>query len=68
MATNIKIKTIAKNSKIKIFPWKWIFTGSKTCCTILRPFQFFFSIFAVSMATAAKLEKSTLKGTTSHGI
>ena len=40
MATNIKIKTIVKNSKIKRFPWKWIFTGSKTCCTILRPFQF----------------------------
>ena len=28
----------------------------------------FFSILAVSMATAAILEKSTLKGTTSHGI
>jgi hypothetical protein len=22
------------------FQWKWIFTGSKTCCTILRPFRF----------------------------
>ena len=40
MAANIKIKTTVKNSKIKRFPWKWIFTGSKTCCTILRPFQF----------------------------
>jgi hypothetical protein len=40
MAANIKIKTIVKNSKIKRFQWKWIFTGSKTCCTILRPFQF----------------------------
>ena len=28
----------------------------------------FFSILAVSMAMAAILEKSTLKGTTSHGI
>jgi hypothetical protein len=28
----------------------------------------FFSILAISMATAAILEKSTLKGTTSHGI
>ena len=28
----------------------------------------FFSILAVSVATAAILEKSTLKGTTSHGI
>jgi hypothetical protein len=28
----------------------------------------FFSILAVSMATAAILKKSTLKGTTSHGI
>ena len=23
---------------MKIFQWKWIFTGSKTCCTIWRPF------------------------------
>jgi hypothetical protein len=28
----------------------------------------FFSILAISMATAAILKKSTLKGTTSHGI
>jgi hypothetical protein len=28
----------------------------------------YFSILAVSMATAAILKKSTLKGTTSHGI
>jgi hypothetical protein len=28
----------------------------------------FFSILAISMATAAILEKSSLKGTTSHGI
>jgi hypothetical protein len=28
----------------------------------------FFSILAISMAMAAILEKSTLKGTTSHGI
>ena len=40
MATNIKIKKIAKNSKMKRFQWKWIFTGSKTCCTIWRPFWF----------------------------
>ena len=25
---------------MKSFQWKWIFTGSKTCCTILRPFRF----------------------------
>ena len=25
---------------MKIFQWKWIFTGSKTCCTIWRPFWF----------------------------
>ena len=29
-----------KNSKMKRFQWKWIFTGSKTCCTILWPFWF----------------------------
>ena len=23
---------------MKRFQWKWIFIGSKTCCTILRPF------------------------------
>jgi hypothetical protein len=40
MAANIKIKKIVKNSKMKRFQWKWIFTGSKTCCTILRPFWF----------------------------
>jgi hypothetical protein len=39
MAANIKIKKIVKNSKMKRFQWKWIFTGSKTCCTILRPFR-----------------------------
>jgi hypothetical protein len=31
-------------------------------------FFIFFCILAVSMATAAILEKSTIKGTTSHGI
>jgi hypothetical protein len=40
MAANIKIIKIVKNSKMKRFQWKWIFTGSKTCCTILRPFRF----------------------------
>ena len=40
MVANIKIKKILKNSKMKRFQWKWIFTGSKTCCTILRPFRF----------------------------
>jgi hypothetical protein len=35
-----KFKKIVKNSKMKRFQWKWIFTGSKTCCTILRPFRF----------------------------
>jgi hypothetical protein len=34
MATNIKIKKIVKNSKMKRFQWKWKFTGSNTCCTI----------------------------------
>jgi len=34
MATNIKIKKIVKNSKMNRFQWKWIFTGSKTCCTV----------------------------------
>ena len=40
MAANIKIKKIVKNSKMKLFQWKWIFRGSKTCCTIWRPFLF----------------------------
>ena len=40
MAANIKIKKIVKNSKMNRFQWKWIFTGSKTCCTIWRPFWF----------------------------
>jgi hypothetical protein len=40
MATNIKILKIVKNSNLKRFQWKWIFTGSKTCCTILQPFRF----------------------------
>jgi hypothetical protein len=25
---------------MKRFQWKWIFTGSKTCCTILQPYRF----------------------------
>ena len=33
-------KKIVKNSRIKRFQWKWIFTGSRTCCPILRPFRF----------------------------
>ena len=37
MAANIKIKKIVKNAKMKRFQWKWIFTGSKTCCTIWPP-------------------------------
>jgi hypothetical protein len=40
MAANIKIKKIAKNSKMKRFQGKWIFTGRKTCWTILRSFRF----------------------------
>ena len=40
MATNIEIKKMVKNSKMNIFQRKWIFTGSKTCCTIWRPFWF----------------------------
>jgi hypothetical protein len=35
MAANVKIKKIVKNSKMKRVQWKWIFTGSKTCCTIV---------------------------------
>ena len=35
MATNIKIKKIVKYSKMKRFQWKWIFTGSKICCSII---------------------------------
>jgi hypothetical protein len=38
-----------------------------TCYDYFCVFQFF-SILAVSMATAAILKKSTLKSTTSHGI
>ena len=40
MAAIIKIKKIVKNSKMKRFQWKWIFTVIKTCCTILQPFWF----------------------------
>ena len=40
MAANINILNIVKNSKMKRFQWKWIFTGSKIYCTILRPFWF----------------------------
>jgi hypothetical protein len=40
MTANINIKKIVKNSKMNRFQWKWIFTGSKTCCTIWRPFKF----------------------------
>ena len=39
MATNMKIKKIIKNLKMNRFQWKWICTGSKTCCTIWRPFS-----------------------------
>jgi hypothetical protein len=28
-----------KNSKMERFQWKWIFTGIKTCCTILFPWE-----------------------------
>jgi hypothetical protein len=38
-----------------------------TCYDYFCVFQFF-SILAVSMATAAILKKSTLKSTTSHGM
>jgi hypothetical protein len=40
MAANIKILKTVKNSKMNRLQWKWIFTGSKTCCTIWRPFWF----------------------------
>ena len=40
MAANITILKIVENSKMKRFQWQWIFTGSKTCCTILWPFRF----------------------------
>jgi hypothetical protein len=36
----LKIKKIVNSSKMKKIQWKWIFTGSKTCCTTLRPFRF----------------------------
>jgi hypothetical protein len=45
MAANIKIKKIVKNSKMKKFQWKWISTGSKTCCTIWR--QCWFAMAAI---------------------
>jgi hypothetical protein len=32
MATNIKIKKIIKNSKMKRFQWKWIFTVIISVC------------------------------------
>ena len=35
---------------MKRFQWKWMFTGSKTCCTIWRPFWF---------AMATKIQKSS---------
>jgi hypothetical protein len=35
---------------------------------IIFVFFIYLSMLAVSMATAAILEKSTIKGTTSHGI
>ena len=38
---------------MKRFQWKWIFTGSKTCCTIWRPFWF------AMAAMAAKIQKSS---------
>jgi hypothetical protein len=40
MAVNIKIKKIIKNSKMKRFQWKWIFTGRKIWCTTLQPSWF----------------------------
>ena len=40
MATNIEIKKIVKNSKMNRFYWKWMLTGSETCCIIWRPFWF----------------------------
>ena len=49
-----KLKKIVKNSKMKRFQWKWIFTGSKTCCNILRPF----SVRYDSKITA-KIQKSS---------
>ena len=44
-----------------------ISVGRVTCYDHFCVFNFF-SILAISMATAAILKKSTLKGTTSHGI
>ena len=43
------------------FQWKWIFTGSKTCCTIWRPFWIAMAaIFESKMA--AKIQKSSELG------
>ena len=41
---------------MKRFQWKWIFTGSKTCCTIWRPF--WFAMVAIFKMTA-KIQKSS---------
>jgi len=35
-----KNEKIVNNSKMKTIQWKWIFTGSKTCCIIWRPYWF----------------------------
>ena len=40
IAANIKVNKIVKNSTMKRFQWKWIFTGSRICCTIWRPSRF----------------------------
>jgi hypothetical protein len=50
MATNIKLKKIVKNSKMKKFQWKWIFTGSKACLH---------HIATIATKMTAKIQKSS---------
>jgi putative Ca2+/H+ antiporter (TMEM165/GDT1 family) len=57
MAANINILKIAKNSKMKRFQWKWIFTGSKICCTILQILSVCYGGHFESKMTA-KIQKS----------
>jgi hypothetical protein len=36
----ILVTVMQSVTNVPRFQLKWIFTGSKTCCTILRPFRF----------------------------
>ena len=46
---------------MKRFQWKWIFTGSKTCCTIWRPF-WFAMVAILNPKWSPKIKKSTYLG------